>query len=311
MSLFSHSTSNLEDGTNDESSGTENLTTEKDKKVKILLSQEYNNSSSTIILNSEENDNKFDDELKFQENLALSTKLTNNNDVERKKYNILKLNSTKVITHTSNIFKISDDITKIEEEIRFEVGGNSKYVLHQSEKFYCKPDEIKRSYTSNIINSDAHKKKDEYILNGLNSKEIEEKILSENELNMVKSKTSKNVKFSVKKVIFEYPDQPPLVDLKKNSNVKVKILDSSENSGSEDDEDDDELTEKEKLRLKEIKKKRKEQEEAKKVEREEKERRLELIKKEMEEQEKIKRAKSNNSSNSTTSKGSKKNKKKK
>lgn len=252
----------------------------------------------------EEDENNFEEELKKQAEEVegvLKKKLSNHN-VEKMKTHSFQ--STKVLKH--NIFMLDDDVKKIEEEIRFDLGNNSEYVLDDSEQYYIRKslkEQQKAGFkpvrfkTCGNINKNPLKNLDSLNDNSDEDSDNEEKKnININRQNV--SPPRKNVKFSVKKVIFEYPEGDNLPDILTkedeengvNSNKKAKKKKKVLN-------DDDELSEAELKRLEEVRKKREEQRIAKEIENEEK-------KKKQEELEALKQE-TNKSNTSFTSKGSK------
>jgi hypothetical protein len=244
-------------------------------------------------------------------------------------FRLRKTQSTKV-ANIGGKLKINDEVTKLEEEIRLVIGNNSDYVLHPSEMFYVKKDKLHlpvRSLTTNLLEFNHLDKFNEDL------KKEEKKKEEQNERTYVKRFYSKkNVKFSVKKVVFEYNDNKELPDFVPNSNSKSKRnsilstrskfsnlnnkeipnLSESSEDDSADSSDDGELSSKEKEKLNELKRKRQEREIAKKVELEEELRRKEEIEKILSEEKLSKKnsSKSNssgkNSKNNSNSSGSKK-----
>eukprot|EP00340_Litonotus_pictus_P001035 CAMPEP_0170515394 /NCGR_PEP_ID=MMETSP0209-20121228/1834_1 /TAXON_ID=665100 ORGANISM="Litonotus pictus, Strain P1" /NCGR_SAMPLE_ID=MMETSP0209 /ASSEMBLY_ACC=CAM_ASM_000301 /LENGTH=308 /DNA_ID=CAMNT_0010799863 /DNA_START=9 /DNA_END=936 /DNA_ORIENTATION=- len=268
MSLFS--TGSLNDGPTNEDS----VTSEEIEGPKKDITE--TNQNMIDIVSSEDDDGEEDalieEELRRQESLTLKSKFSKINiDVNKR----ARFQSTKVLNH--NIYKLEDDVTKIEEEIRFELGEKSEYVLDPSETFYSKransmsPGLLPNRYnTSNII---GHS----YDISGkVEKKEPKEKAeeshphfdLKEGEKKEFQpQKMSKNVKFSVRKVVFEYPDHdlPDFVPEKKSKKKNMKNIEKVVVSDSSED-DDSGLTQKEKEKLAEIKKKREEAQIAKKIE---------------------------------------------
>jgi len=242
-----------------------------------------------------------------------------------------KTQSTKIAN--ISIFKINDDITKLEEETRLEISNTSEYVLDPTEQYYIKKNKLYmpkmpvRSNTNKQIISDQM---DKFIAE---IKKDEKKVEDEKEVKYVKRfDTNKSVKFSTKKVVYEYNDDKTLPDfvpkMKAKSNTCSskfniggnipKLPESSDNDSESDDSLvlEDELTEKELEKLKEIKKKREEQEIAKKIENEERQKRKEETEKILSEEKLNKKSGSKSSSSgksnkSNSSSNSKKKKKKK
>lgn len=245
-------------------------------------------------------------------------------------------NIVRSINKTKNIFQLEDDVVKIEEEIRLDLNKDSEYVLDPSEQFYIKKDELKkiresrddlfdcqanRFHSTNLpvnkfltnssLNIESTSKEVSKVENEVENQEKDEKIDSDEEFERTRRRfeSGKSVKFSVKKVVFEYPEEAECKGQTKfyqsskvfpNSTLKEK-----ENNNSDSDSDGDGLTEKERQRLEETRKRREEQALAKKVEEEEK------LRKKLELQ-KLEESSSKNSKNSSKhSKGSSKKGKKK
>lgn len=192
-----------------------------------------------------EEEDKFEEKIKSQE-LEIQ-------EVQKKfSHNVEKLKTRRFQSHTVLKFdslKLDDDVTKIEEEIRFDE-VNSEFVLDPSEKFYIKKNKVEEnsSHVFGRFNTDKLVTTKKYI---------------------TEASPKKNVKFSVKKVIFEYPEGNELPDImpkepkKKNSKSKGK-----KNKKNYQEEDD--LTESEMKRLEEVRQKREEQRLSKLAEQEEK-----------------------------------------
>lgn len=197
-----------------------------------------------IDMENEEED-KFEEKIKNQE-LEIQ-------EVQKKfSHNIEKLKTRRFQSHTVLKFgslKLDDDVTKIEEEIRFDE-VNSEFVLDPSEKFYVKKNKLEennlhvfgRFNTDKLVTTKKHD---------------------------TESSPKKNVKFSVKKIIFEYPEGNELPDImpkeSKKKNSKSKGKKNKKNYQEEDD-----LTESEMKKLEEIRQKREEQRLSKLAEQEEK-----------------------------------------
>jgi hypothetical protein len=207
-------------------------------------------------------------------------------------FRMKKTQSTKV-ANIGGKMQINDEVTKLEEEIRLVISNTSDYVLHPSEMYYVKKNSLHlpvRSLTTNHLECNHLDKFNEDLLKEEKKKEEEKQ-----ELYVKRFNSKKNVKFSVKKVVFEYNDNKELPDFvptktnkrgsilstkSKFSNINKeipKLSESSDDDSASDSSDNGGLSQKEKEKLNELKRKRQEREIAKKVELEEEIRRKEEI----------------------------------
>lgn len=232
----------------------------------------------------EEEEKKMLDELQKQQHITLdNNKFINAKvDCERRPRGF---QSTKVLSH--NTLKLDNDVVKIEEEVRFEIGDNSEYVLDPSEKFYIR----KKMVTDNLKKVEFKPAPTNFGKYGTSKEIAKSKIDNYNESNTTEEdhesemkkkllQDKKNVKFSVKKIVFEYKENddelPDFVPIRKKSSGKVqakKIKKSSFSSEEENNEDkeseegeNDGLSEKERQKLKEIKEQRMKSQLAKEIE---------------------------------------------
>ena len=198
---------------------------------------------------NEEDEDKFEEKIKNQEKEI--------QEVQKKfSHNVERLKTRRFQSHTVLKFeslKLDDDVTKIEEEIRFDE-VNSEFVLDPTEKFYVKKNKVE------------DKENNSFVYGRFNT----DKLVTLKKQMTESSPPKKNVKFSVKKVIFEYPEGNELPDyvpkeIKSKKNSKSKGKKKKNNFQEEDD-----LTESEMKKLEEIRQKREEQRLAKLAEQEEK-----------------------------------------
>jgi len=259
--------------------------TNKDSKKKSDKDTDENNHTENLNLilgegdDEEDEDDEIEKEIKKQESLTLQKFSKVKVDCERKPRGI---QSTKVLKHNS--LKLDNDVVKIEEEVRFEIGEQSEYVLDPSEQFYvkkkilttnlnnlkkdnnscnlAKPGQMKYNTTKMVSSG----KKDIFAFHDWNKeKEIDKELEKEAEKKIGLMTEKKNVKFSVKKIVFEYKEpeeELPDLPIKKKSSKKQKKKENDD----EEEEDDSGLTEKEREKLREIREKRMKSKLAKQVE---------------------------------------------
>lgn len=234
---------------------TENTSIETDNQIKSQLTDD-NNKLINNLIDEINDDNKIEEEIIEKEN---------SNQEYQKRFSNAKVESImhpkshnpKVLAHQS--YQLNDNVTKIEEEIRFELKETSDYILDSEEKFY-----FRKTYliSTNVpVNKNLEMNNEKFNNNESkpNNKKQEESL-------------EKRVKFSVQKIIFEYPMGEELDDYKQKISSKIKKSKESNKVKNKKPANDDDLTESERIKLEEVRKQREAAEIAKKLEAEELER---------------------------------------